>query len=169
VSSQLGFAVESHRLPAIDGGSVRSMPAPDSGGIADIAGGPFRAKNGKTHDEQMFSVVHPTTDIGTTEGIKQQLFSLTPGILESRHGVHGGKVRVNRSRITSPRPLALLVCRKRQSNSIRGGVMCRNSHTPSRKSGSLSKTLMLICRIFNSPTRRKVVFCLGVGQSEYPQ
>jgi hypothetical protein len=27
VSSQLGFAVESHRLPAIDGGSVRSMSA----------------------------------------------------------------------------------------------------------------------------------------------
>src|ERR1700730_10739257 len=73
-------------------------------------------KNGKTHNEQMFSVVHPTTDIGTTEGIKQQLFSLTPGILESRHGVHGGKVRVNRSRITSPRPLALLVCRKRCDN-----------------------------------------------------
>src|ERR1700736_3024114 len=47
---------------------------------------------------------------------------------------------------------------KRQSKSIRGSVMCRNSHTPSRKSGSLSKTLILICRIFNSPTQRKVVF-----------
>jgi hypothetical protein len=31
-------------------------------------------------------------------------------------GVHGGKVRVNRSRITSPRPPALLVCRKRCDN-----------------------------------------------------
>ena len=31
-------------------------------------------------------------------------------------GVHGGKVHVNRSRITSPRPPALLVCRKRCDN-----------------------------------------------------
>lgn len=30
--------------------------------------------------------------------------------------VHGGKVRVNRSRITSPTPPALLVCRKRCDN-----------------------------------------------------
>jgi hypothetical protein len=42
---------------------------------------------------------------------KDQVIPLFP-----TDGVHGGKVRVNRSRITSPRPLALLVCRKRCDN-----------------------------------------------------
>src|SRR3984893_6790071 len=37
-------------------------------------------------------------------------------LLFSDRWVHGGKVRVNRARTTSPRPPALLVCRKRCDN-----------------------------------------------------
>ena|ERR1700730_3351578 len=48
---------------------------------------------------------------GPLGATKDQVILLFP-----TDGVHGGKVRVNRSRITSPRPLALLVCRKRCDN-----------------------------------------------------